>query len=58
LADGLDVSRQTINAIETVEFDPILPLAFRAARLLALRIETVTLCGSYFESAALRTGFF
>jgi putative transcriptional regulator len=39
LADALDVSRQTINAIETGKFDPSLPLAFRAARLFGMRIE-------------------
>jgi len=41
LADVLDVSRQTINAIETGKFDPSLPLAFRAARLFGLRIEEI-----------------
>ena len=41
LAEALDVSRQTINAIETGKFDPSLPLAFRAARLFALRIEEI-----------------
>jgi putative transcriptional regulator len=41
LADALDVSRQTINAIETGKFDPSLPLAFRAARLFGLRIEEI-----------------
>jgi putative transcriptional regulator len=41
LAGALDVSRQTINAIETGKFDPSLPLAFRAARLFGLRIEEI-----------------
>ena len=43
LADALDVSRQTINAIETGKFDPSLPLAFRAARLFRLPIEEIFL---------------
>jgi len=41
LAEALDVSRQTINAIETGKFDPSLPLAFRAARLFRLHIEDI-----------------
>ena len=41
LAERLDVSRQTINAIETGKFDPSLPLAFRAARLFKMRIEEI-----------------
>jgi putative transcriptional regulator len=41
LADALEVSRQTINAIEKGKFDPSLPLAFRAARLFGLRIEEI-----------------
>jgi putative transcriptional regulator len=41
LADALEVSRQTVNAIENGKFDPSLPLAFRAARLFALRIEEI-----------------
>ncbi|UJF21888.1 helix-turn-helix transcriptional regulator [Shewanella sp. OMA3-2] len=41
LADLLNVSRQTINAIEKGKFDPSLPLAFKAARLFDLRIEDI-----------------
>jgi putative transcriptional regulator len=41
LADAMNVSRQTINAIETGKFDPSLPLAFRAARLFGMRIEEI-----------------
>ena len=33
LAERLDVSRQTVNAIETGKYDPSLPLAFKIARL-------------------------
>ncbi len=39
LAEALEVSRQTINAIEKGKFDPSLPLAFKAARLFGLTIE-------------------
>lgn len=41
LAERLEVSRQTINALETGKYDPSLPLAFRIARLFARRIEDV-----------------
>lgn len=41
LADRLDVSRQTVNALETGRYDPSLPLAFRIARLFDTRIESV-----------------
>jgi putative transcriptional regulator len=41
LADRLDVSRQTINAIETGKYDPSLPLAFALARQFKLKIEDV-----------------
>jgi putative transcriptional regulator len=41
LADRLDVSRQTVNALETGKYDPSLPLAFRIAQLFGLRIEDV-----------------
>jgi putative transcriptional regulator len=41
LAAKLDVSRQTINAIETEKYDPSLPLAFKIARLFKVRIEDI-----------------
>ena len=41
LANALDVSRQTINAIEKEKFDPSLPLAFKAARLFDMAIEEI-----------------
>ena len=41
LADALNVSRQTVNAIETGRYDPSLPLAFAIARLFKCRIEDV-----------------
>ena len=39
LAEQLDVSRQTINAIETGKYDPSLSLAFKVARLVGMKIE-------------------
>ena len=41
LADRLEVSRQSVNAIETGRFDPSLPLAFRLARLFSTAIEKI-----------------
>ncbi len=41
LAARLDVSRQTINAIEKGRYDPSLPLAFKIARLFKLAIEDI-----------------
>lgn len=41
LGDKLDVSRQSIIAIESGRFDPSLPLAFKIARLLGEPIESV-----------------
>lgn len=41
LAARLDVSRQTVNALEKGKYDPSLPLAFRIARLFGLAIEDV-----------------
>ena len=41
LADKLDVSRQSVNAIETGKYDPSLPLAFKVARVFGLTIEQI-----------------
>jgi len=41
LADRLNVSRQTVNAIETGRYDPSLPLAFAIAKLFKLPIEEI-----------------
>jgi putative transcriptional regulator len=41
LAEQLDVSRQTVNAIETGKYDPSLPLAFRIAKLFRQSIESI-----------------
>ncbi len=43
LAQRLDVSRQSVNAIETGKYDPSLPLAFRIADLFGLAIEEIFL---------------
>ena len=41
LAERLEVSRQSVNAIETGKYDPSLPLAFKIARLFGQPIETI-----------------
>ncbi|MBA2934110.1 helix-turn-helix transcriptional regulator [Sphingomonas sp. CGMCC 1.13654] len=41
LAERLEVSRQSVNAIETGKYDPSLPLAFRIAALFELPIEAI-----------------
>jgi putative transcriptional regulator len=41
LAEALEVSRQTVNAIENERYDPSLPLAFTIAALFKVRIEDV-----------------
>jgi putative transcriptional regulator len=41
LAERLEVSRQTVNAIETGKYDPSLPLAFRIAKLFRMTIEAI-----------------
>lgn len=44
-ADRLEVSRQTVNAIETGKYDPGLPLAFKISNRIACRIEDIFLYG-------------
>ncbi len=41
LAEQLEVSRQSVNAIETGKYDPSLPLAFRIAKLFGMPIEAI-----------------
>jgi len=41
LADRLEVSRQTVNAIETEKYDPSLPLAFKIAGVFKAQIEEI-----------------
>jgi putative transcriptional regulator len=41
LATRLEVSRQSVNAIETGKFDPSLTLAFRLSRLFEMPIEAI-----------------
>lgn len=41
LADHLEVSRQTVNAIETGRYDPSLPLAFTISKLFGKQIEHI-----------------
>lgn len=41
LAEHLEVSRQTVNALETGKYDPSLPLAFKLARMFGQSIEDI-----------------
>lgn len=54
LADRLEVSRQTVNAVETGKYDPSLPLAFKIARLFDQRIEDIFDPGSEGEVGSQR----
>ncbi len=45
LAERLDVSRQSVNALETGKYDPSLPLAFKIARLFEQPIEAIFIDG-------------
>ena len=53
LAEKLEVSRQSVNAIETGRYDPSLPLAFRIAELFALPIEEIFVSPSRHSSKAI-----
>ncbi len=52
LAERVDVSRQTINAIEVGKHDPSLPLAFRIARVFGQPVEAIFLDGGEAVSKA------
>ena len=53
LATRLEVSRQSVNAIETGKYDPSLPLAFRIAELFDLPIEEIFVSPSRRSSKAI-----
>jgi putative transcriptional regulator len=53
LAERLEVSRQSVNAIETGKYDPSLPLAFRIAELFGCSIEDVFVSPSRRSSGAI-----
>ena len=53
LAERLEVSRQSVNAIETGKYDPSLPLAFRIAELFDRTIEDVFVSPSRRSSGAI-----
>jgi len=53
LAEKLEVSRQSVNAIETGKYDPSLPLAFRIAELFEAPIEEIFVSPSRRSSKAI-----
>lgn len=53
LGERLEVSRQSVNAIETGRYDPSLPLAFRIAELFELPIEEIFVSPSRRSSGAI-----
>jgi putative transcriptional regulator len=53
LGQRLEVSRQSVNAIETGKYDPSLPLAFRIAELFGIPIEDVFVSPSRRSSGAI-----
>jgi putative transcriptional regulator len=53
LAERIEVSRQSVNAIETGKYDPSLPLAFRIAELFGSPIEEIFVSPSRRSSKAI-----
>jgi putative transcriptional regulator len=53
LAERIEVSRQSVNAIETGKYDPSLPLAFRIAELFEMPIEDIFVSPSRRSSKAI-----
>jgi putative transcriptional regulator len=53
LAERLEVSRQSVNAIETGKYDPSLPLAFRIAELFDAPIEEIFMSPAHRRSKAI-----
>ena len=53
LAERIEVSSQSVNAIETCKYDPSLPLAFRIAELFELPIEEIFVSPSHRSSGAI-----
>jgi putative transcriptional regulator len=53
LGERLEVSRQSVNAIETGKYDPSLPLAFRISELFELPIEEIFVSPSRRSSKAI-----
>jgi putative transcriptional regulator len=53
LGERLEVSRQSVNAIETGKYDPSLPLAFRISELFGLAIEEIFVSPSRRSSKAI-----
>jgi putative transcriptional regulator len=54
VAEMLEVSRQSVNAIETGKYDPSLPLAMRIARLFRTRVDEIFLDGPTVKEVELR----
>jgi putative transcriptional regulator len=56
LAERLDVSRQTVNALETGKYDPSLQLAFKIAHLFEMSVEEIFEPGEILEQTTKKKG--